>query len=247
MSPRWLNATRPLHTECALICVPYAGGAATVFSSWQESTDLLDIVPVQLPGRANRIAEAPVTDLATVVDNLERELSALDRGYALFGHSMGGLIVFELARQLRRNGRPGPRELFISGYPAPDDPLPPPVYDLPRAELVRWLVDSGGLDGALGADDELLDIVLPMLRADLGLVDTYQYRPEPPLPWPITVLVGDDDPSCTPADVAGWPAHTTAGCRVEVLPGDHFFLRDQADPMVRLIERTLATTGGRRT
>lgn len=246
LSPRWLSANRPPQGECTLICVPYAGGAATVFDSWQPRTTVLDIVAVQLPGRANRIAETPLTDLFDVVDQLERELSTLRQEYALFGHSMGGLVVFELARRIRDRGLRPPREIFVSGYPAPDGPMLSPVYDLPRAELVRWMVDSGGLDASLAGDDELLDLVLPMLRADLGLVDTYRYRPAPPLPWPITVLVAADDPFCPPADVTGWHAHTTAGCQVTVLPGNHFFLHDQADRMVQLIEHRLGAAEGAR-
>ncbi len=230
--------------ECALVCIPYAGGAASVFNGWQTYTDLLDIVPVQLPGRANRIAEAPVTGLPELVESLVPEVSALDRTFALFGHSMGALVAFELARRLRDLGLPGPRALYVSGYQAPDAPLQPPVYDLPRDELVRWLVEIGGIDESLAREDELLDVLLPALRADLGIVDTYRYRAGAPLPWPIRVLVGADDPSCQPADIAGWGAHSSAGCEVDVLPGDHFFVHDQAERIVALAERDLATMGG---
>jgi medium-chain acyl-[acyl-carrier-protein] hydrolase len=235
---------RPPTGTCALVCLPYAGGSASIFDTWQRQTSVLDIVAVQLPGRANRIAEPPLVSLAEMVDRLTTELAGLGRDYALFGHSMGALVAFELARRIRDDGLDGPRALFVSAYPAPDLPIPPPVYNLPRPELIRWLVDNGGLDIDVAQHDELMDVLLPALRADLAVADTYAYRSAPSLPWPIRVFLGAEDPSCTLADVGGWHRQSTRGCEVDVLPGDHFYLHDQAALLVELIERDLVTRGG---
>jgi medium-chain acyl-[acyl-carrier-protein] hydrolase len=241
---RWLFEFRPPTGGCALVCVPYAGGSASVFETWQRKASLLDIMAVQLPGHANRIVERPVGSLTEIVDGIMAELSDVPGEYALFGHSMGALVVFELARRIRDTGGPGPKALFVSGYPAPDAPLAPPVYHLPRDELIEWLLEIGGIDQSLAREHELLDVLLPALRADLAVVDTYRHRPAPPLPWPIRVLLGADDPSCTLADACGWRAHSTGGFGVTVFPGDHFYLHGQAEWIVELIEQDLLTRGG---
>lgn len=244
MTGRWLYEFRPPAGACALVCVPYAGGSAAVFDGWQRETNLLDVVAVQPPGRASRIGEPSLTDLDELVARLGTELVGLGRDFALFGHSVGALVAFEVTRRLRDQGLPGPRALFVSGYPAPEIPVPPPVYNLPRRDLLRWLVDHGGLDEQVAAHDELMDVLLPALRADMSLADTYVYRPAPALPCPIRVFVGTDDPTCAKADAEGWARESAAGCVVDVLPGDHFFLHGQVRRLVAAMERDLLTRAG---
>lgn len=184
----WLHEFRAPGARRALVCLPHAGGASGAFRHWQRYTGELDIVGVELPGRAARFAEAPVARMDPLARDIAAQLSGLDRDYALFGHSLGGLLAFEVARRIRdAAGRP-PLALFVAGCPAPDAPAQPPVHDLPRDRLLAWLEDMGGLDPEIACLPDLVDILMPALRADLAVYDTYRYQPAPPLEWPIHVL-----------------------------------------------------------
>src|SRR5262249_45157383 len=150
--------------------------------------------PVRLPGREGRFCEPPLSDVAAIVDDVVGSLArSADVPFAFFGHSMGALIAFETARTLRRRGRPLPRALVVSAFPAPgveqSGPLPRAA---PAPELVRELQDLGGTpEDAL--DPELLEIVLPIFRADLTAVETWSHVAEPPFSFPIHALGGTSD------------------------------------------------------
>jgi surfactin synthase thioesterase subunit len=176
--------------------------------------------------------------------DIAAQLSVLDRDYALFGHSLGGLLAFEVARRIRdAAGRP-PLALFVAGCPAPDAPAAPPVHDLPRDRLLAWLEDMGGLDPEIACLPDLVDILMPALRADLAVYDTYRHQPAPPLEWPIHVLAGSADPTVTHADLEAWQAHTTGACTIHALPGDHFFIHHATAQVLRIVEgRLLAAEG----
>ena len=218
-----------------------------MFRHWQRCTGELDIVGVELPGRAARFAEAPVARLDPLASDLAARLSVLDHDYALFGHSLGGLLAFEVARRIRdAAGRP-PLALFVAGCLAPDAPAPPPVHDLPRDELLAWLEDMGGLDPEIARLPDLVEILMPALRADLAVYDTYRYQPAPPLEWPIHVLAGLSDPTVRHADLQAWQAHTTGAFTIHALPGDHFFIHDATAQVLRIVEGGLpAAEGGHR-
>jgi surfactin synthase thioesterase subunit len=205
---------------------------------------MLDIVGVTLPGRAERYTEAPLSTLDSVVDRLVDELTSCDRDFALFGHSLGGLLAFELSRRLRDGGLPQPRVLIVAGCPAPDAPPMSPVHDLPTPDLIRWLRDLGGIDDEIAGARELLDVLLPALRADLAVYDTYRYQEGPPLPVPIRVLAGDADADCTVGRIAGWRKQSTVSCQIDILHGDHFFVHDDAERIIRLIEPDVLDSTG---
>jgi surfactin synthase thioesterase subunit len=243
-SGNWLRAFRAPGARHALVCLPHAGGAAGAFRHWQPYTSELDIVGVELPGRAARFAEAPVARMDPLATDIAAQLSVFDRDYALFGHSLGGLLAFEVARRIRDAAGRAPLALFVAGCPAPDAPAPPPVHDLPRDRLLAWLEDMGGLDPEIARLPDLLEILMPALRADLAVFDTYQYQPAPPIPWPIHVLTGSADPSVRPADLEAWRAHTTGACTVRALPGDHFFVHCATAQVLRIVEGSLLTAGG---
>jgi medium-chain acyl-[acyl-carrier-protein] hydrolase len=242
----WLRESRPPAGACTLVCLPCAGGSANNFRSWQQYTTMLDVVAVELPGRAARFTEPVITSVDRVVDYLVPELDRLDRDYALFGHSLGGLIAFELGRRVRELGGRGPRALFVAGCPAPDVPIPPPLYDLPRPELLAWLTSIGGIDEEVIRTPQLLDVVLPTLRADLAMMDMYAHRAGAPLPWPIFVFAGDADPVVDPRDYLGWSAHTTAECQIETMVGSHFFIDEHVPEIIRRIEFAVLAVGERR-
>ncbi len=218
-----------------LFCLPYAGGSAAVYHRWRTAAPgSLRVCPVELPGRGRRLGEPPISRLRPLVNALADGLEgALDRPYALFGHSMGGLLAFELTRTLRERDLPLPDHLFVSGAAGPGTPRRRPVvHDATDEELRRELRFLNGTPRELLENDELMALMLPTLRADFSVLETYEYRPGPPLPVPVTVLGGTADPSVPLASLHGWRERTSATCRLRTFPGDHFFLHSaMADVM----------------
>ncbi|MCZ7438060.1 lantibiotic dehydratase [Micromonospora sp. WMMC241] len=230
-----------------LFCLPYAGAGASAFRRWPAAFDPgVEVLPVQLPGRENRITEDPRFSVADVADAIA---SRADRPYAIYGHSMGGRLGFEVVRELRRTGRPLPLRLYVGGARAPHVAAPGLFDGLSRAddeELLRRLGDGGGLPAELLEHPELVELLLPLLRADFGRVDDYRYVPGEPLPVPIVAFAGDHDGAVTREQNAAWAEHTAAGFTLHELAGGHFFLHDRLPELAALIGADLAaaTTPG---
>jgi medium-chain acyl-[acyl-carrier-protein] hydrolase len=211
-----------------LICLPYAGGGAAVYYRWRAAmpTDF-DLIPLSLPGHDGRMTEPLLTDLRDLAAYLVDELSVvLDRPFAVLGHSMGGWIVFELMRELRRRGMPLPRLAVLSASGPPDAARTgEALHRLPDEELIA-AVDRryGGIPAAVRSDPMLLRMLLPALRADLQMVETYAYADEPPLEVEILAIGGTDDPAVPASKLLEWQRHTTRNCAVRLFPGGHFFL-----------------------
>jgi surfactin synthase thioesterase subunit len=215
-----------------LVCFPHAGGSATAYLPLARALPAdFDVVSVQYPGRQDRYREAPFTALAPLVEAVAEELArelAADSGrpYALFGHSMGALIAFETARLLARGELPGPQRLFLSGRGAPGLRTSA-HYDLyDDADVLADVRRLGGTDQGMLDDPEVLEMVLPALRADYRALGTYRWRGGEPLAAPITALTGDRDPMVTVQDVRTWREHTSGDFAVKVFPGGHFYLFD---------------------
>ena len=213
-----------------LLLLPHAGGGASMFRGWADALPPdVEVCPVQLPGRENRVAERAFDRMEPLVRALAdvRERWR-DLPYAVFGHSNGALVGFELARLARlarRTGTPGPVHLFASGRRAPDVPSRlPDVHRLPDAELIEELGRLGGMPVQVTQHPELMQLLLPLLRADMALIETYEYRDEPPVSIPITAYTGTGDPRVTVDEAQAWERHTTGGFRLRVFPGDHFYL-----------------------
>ncbi|KUO09461.1 thioesterase [Streptomyces sp. DSM 15324] len=218
-----------------LICFSYAGGTHSVYRDWAEHLDPgTQVVPVLLPGRALRRREKPYTVLRQLVSDLTEALldHRLTRNYALFGHSMGALLAYEVACALREGGEPEPRHLFVSGSRAPQ------LY----GDRSRHVLDDAGLRrlvqglGGLGEDPEIGSVFLqgrlPVLRADLAVCDTYRWTPRLPLSCPMTAFSGTDDPIAPAYEVEAWRAYTTGSLLHRRLEGDHFFLHGPAIPLL---------------
>jgi medium-chain acyl-[acyl-carrier-protein] hydrolase len=239
----WAVVRRPLpDARLRLFCFPHAGGAASAFAAWGAALpDDIELVAVQPPGRERRMAEPPFDRMEPFLDAAYGALRPLwDRPFAFFGHSTGALVAYELARRLRREAAPGPQQLIASGRWAPHlhDPEPP-VYALPEEELIAALRRYGGTPEEVLAHRELLELMLPLLRADFALGDTYQYRAEPPLALPITAVGGADDPRVPLGSLQAWGTHTTGPFAAHLLPGDHFYLQTQREALTDLVIRAL--------
>jgi medium-chain acyl-[acyl-carrier-protein] hydrolase len=171
-------------------------------------------------------------------------LPFMDRPFAFYGHSMGALIGYELARRLREEGRPGPSHLFVSGCRAPQlEDTRDPTYDLPDAEFIEELRRLGGTPAEVLDNAELLHLMLPLLRADFTLVQTYRYAEGPPLVCPLTAVGGLEDEEVTPEHLAPWRELTSGASSLHMLPGDHFFLHTSQALLLEIVARQLANLG----
>ncbi|MGN9779209.1 thioesterase II family protein [Micromonospora sp. H33] len=225
-----------------LLCLPYAGGGSSAYAGWQDVLGPgVDVCPVELPGRQTRWRDSAYTRVRPLVEALASALAGeLAVPYALFGHSMGALVAFELARELRRRGAGLPRALFVAGGLAPQlRREAPDIHDQPDRLVVERLRRLGGLDEEIVAEPELLELLLPTIRADFSICETYEYRPEPPLPCPVVAFAGDEDDEVPPERVAPWREHTSAAFSLHVLPGGHFFPRTARAALLDTVAATL--------
>lgn len=226
-----------------LVCVPQAGAGASAFAEWPEAfAALAETVAVQLPGREERAGEEPIRDLAEAARRLVDALMELAPApFALFGHSMGGLIAFEAARELRRRGLPGPQRLFLSACGAPRGDAPePPVHTLPEEEFKQFLLSRLEAPEELVSHASVWDSVSPLLRADIRMLETYAPPPEPPLDLPLTVFGGAADQYATRQRLLEWGDYTSGDFSVRLFPGGHGYLRDAKTRLWEALRRELS-------
>lgn len=180
-------------------------------------------------------------DLPQIVDRMEQALSPwLDRPFAFFGHSMGGLLAFELGRRLRRTNAPMPFHFFASARSAPQlTPVEPPTYALPDKEFIAELKRLDGIDPAVLADPELVQLILPWIRADFEMTQTYRYVSEAPLPCPITVFGGIQDKAIPRDRLEAWKEQTESQFVLRMLPGGHFFIDTCEETLVAAVEQQI--------
>lgn len=206
-----------------LFCFPYAVGSAASYRAWGRLSELLnvDVLAVELPGRGSRIGEPPRLRVPEVAAELDR---VIDRPYAVFGHSLGARLGFEVCRRLRDLGRAEPLRLFVSGTPGPRLPrIGSGDSTLPDPEFIARINRLGGTPTEVLATPELRALFLPLIRSDFAWDDDYSYRSGPPLTCPVTAFAGSADPEA-PADLMRhWRAETTGEFRLRRITGDHFF------------------------
>jgi medium-chain acyl-[acyl-carrier-protein] hydrolase len=210
-----------------LVCLPYSGGRASAFTTVAaELPGAVEVCAIELPGHGRRLPEPPITRLRPLVDQLTDVLSeSIRTPFVLLGYSIGSLVAFETAREIRRRGGAGPRALFVCAARAPHRrSARPPLHQLPRAELVAGLHRLAGEHNDLLDNEELVDVMLPVMRADLGLDESYAYQPGSPLDCPIEAFGGSSDWTVSRADLQAWREQTTGDFTATVLPGGHFFL-----------------------
>ncbi|MDM9383687.1 beta-ketoacyl synthase N-terminal-like domain-containing protein [Chlorogloeopsis sp. ULAP01] len=208
-----------------LFCFPYAGAGASIFSAWaKELTPEIEVCPIQLPGRENRLQEAPFTGLSRLIQTLVPLLNPyLDIPFALFGHSLGALIAFELARELRRRNLPSPLVLFVSGSRAPqilDTGFL--IHRFPEPLFIETLRTISGIPEKVLQNQELMQLLLPTLRADFAILETFLYVNEKPLDSPIYAFGGIQDTKVSQQELAAW-SEQTHQFKLNMFPGDHFF------------------------
>jgi surfactin synthase thioesterase subunit len=229
-----------------LLCLHHAGGNGAFYLSWAaDLAETCEVWTVNLPGRRGRVLEPLVTDLDILVAELADAAEVLlDRPLAIFGHSMGALLAYEVARELRRRGCPPLSALVVSACRAAH--LRTELKGVPRgnAELTGLLRSWGGTPPELLKDEEFLDLVLPPFRADLLLCDAYRYQPGTPLDTPLTALAGADDEVAPVRDVAAWSAYSTRWRGIHVLPGGHFYLVPARRLVLDIVMRAVTEGAG---
>jgi len=227
---RWISFRKlDPNTQLRLFCFPYAGAGALIFRKWSDGLPAdIEVCPIQLPGRGTRLTEPPFTMLSCLVEALARVLDPLlDKPFAFFGHSLGALIAFELARQIRRHHGVHPVRLFASAGRAPQIPhRTPPIHNLADKEFLAELRRLNGTPRELLDHEELMEVMLPILRADFALYETYLYSNEPPLNCPISAFGGVQDRRVSASDLEAWRSQTSASFSLRMFPGDHFFLKE---------------------
>jgi medium-chain acyl-[acyl-carrier-protein] hydrolase len=201
----------------------------------------VEVYPVHLPGRGARMRETPFEDLHGLVDAFLPVMAEhLDRPFAFFGHSMGGAIAFEVSRRLRRAYGVEPLRLFISGRRAPHLHRPErPIYDLPEPEFKEELRRLDGTPAEVLKDPEIMEIILPLLRADIRVSQTYTCESRPSLTCPLTVYGGADDTHDDPASLEAWREHTAGPFEMRIFDGGHFFINTAQQHLLRALEGAL--------
>lgn len=230
-----------------LFVFPYAGGGAAAFRDWHSDLPRgVELCPVQPPGRESRWSEERLTDVGEAVEAARDALLPYleEKPFVLMGHSLGGVLAFELARRLRSTGGPRPLRLVVSGRSAPHVPPPtPPLHTLPDDELLEELRRLGGTPDEVMESPELMELMLPVLRADFTMSETYVYEEGPPLACPISAFGGTEDLLTEPDDVAAWEDYTSQEFRSRLFPGGHFFVSSHRDEVLKALSAELRRSG----
>jgi medium-chain acyl-[acyl-carrier-protein] hydrolase len=240
----WIRCPEPVAAARArLFCFPYAGAGMSAFGGWPTALRPdIEVHLVQAPGREDRFRERPFTRMgqlmAPLLDAIEPHL---DRPFAFLGHSMGGLVAFELTRALRARGHVLPFRLCVSARRAPQLPdRMPPLRHLADGSFVEQIrLRYAGIPHQVLESSELRALLLPMLRADMELLETYEYHAQPPLACAISVFHGRDDQTVLREEVEQWRHQTVAAFSVREMPGDHFFLKSAKAPFMKAVAEDL--------
>ena len=242
---RWVICPHPRpKATLQLFCFPYAGGGASAFNAWGKTlADQFEICVIQMPGREERLNEKLVKDMPQLVDTLAQEISAVSKKpFAFFGHSMGAIVAYETARRLTAMGVNKPAHLFVSARAVP--------HLQKNTDLLRFLDDEafvdklqatyGAVPEAVRRNPEVRKIFLPILRADVELLETYEETSSEPLDLPITALGGISDPAISRAQLEGWQARTNAKFTYHEFPGDHFYIDEEREAVMAAIKNDLS-------
>ncbi|MBO1255102.1 thioesterase [Alteromonas sp. 5E99-2] len=220
------------NAQLKLICFPYAGGSISTYTSWaQYLPENVELCIVQLPGRGQRMFEKPHTNMQAVINELISVLPQYIKSpYIVFGHSLGSRIAFELMLTLHNLNLPLPEYFIASGSRSPDSSLNKKnIFHLPNDEFIHELEKLNGTPKAVLENKELMDLFMPLLRADFELVDTYCYLGTAKLNCQITILGGIDDTDISKEQLANWQQFFIPTVNIHMIPGNHFFIDNQKE------------------
>lgn len=224
-----------------LVCLPFAGGSASGYYAMSAAlAPLVEPLVVQLPGRQDRRGEPCIDNIPELVDQIFAALEPwTDRPLVLFGHSMGAVLGFEVARRMEQFGR-SPLRLFASGGRAPSRVRDERVHTMSDDDIIAELARLDGTESQLLSDEELLRLIIPVVRNDYRAIETYRCAVDATVACPITVFTGDSDPRVTAEDADAWRDHTSSEFTSMTFPGGHFFINDSPDKIADAIVCALA-------
>jgi medium-chain acyl-[acyl-carrier-protein] hydrolase len=227
---KWFNyLKRPIKPKLTIVCFPFAGGDASFYQNWATEIKAdVQIISIQFPGRANRFLESPYTNLNDLIVELIKNWECfIETPYVLFGHSLGGLAIYELTRILNENNQMQPLHLFISGCKAPHLLKNKERYLLPKQAFIEMIKEMDGTPKEIVENQEMMDLLVPMLRADFQLIETYTHQEKHKrIRLPITLMGGTEDPEVGMEDLEAWKSVIEGPCKLQLFQGGHFFLKD---------------------
>jgi medium-chain acyl-[acyl-carrier-protein] hydrolase len=238
----WFTVPRNEQAKIRLFCFPYAGGTNIIFRTWGKALGpSIAVCTAHLPGRERRLTEKPYTSAQSLVEAAAEAITPhLDLPFAFFGHSMGAVISFELARHLRRLNLPLPKHLFLSGRGAAQfGVMERLTYNLPVNEFAEELRRLNGTPREVLEHQELMELMIPLLRADFQVCQTYCYTEEPALDCPITAFGGLYDHEVTREMVGALREQTSSSFRLLMMPGDHFFVNSAQERILDILAQEL--------
>ncbi|MBD0323447.1 MAG: thioesterase [Aldersonia sp.] len=244
---RWIRRFHPVpHAETRLVCFPHAGGSASYYFPMSRAlTPRIEVLAVQYPGRQDRRLEPFIESIPELAERTCAALAAwTDRPFAFFGHSMGAILAFEVARLMEAGGARHPLHLFASGRRAPTRYRDGRVHRYDDASLIEELTRNGGTDRRFLDDAEMRAAILPLVRSDYRAIETYHCTQGPPLTCPITALVGDSDPQTTIDEASAWAEQCGEGFDLRVFPGGHFYLDAHREAVTDAVSAAMAVASG---
>jgi medium-chain acyl-[acyl-carrier-protein] hydrolase len=242
LSKKWFPyARRKEKAEKTLVCFSHSGGSANAYQKWNEvMPQRIEILALQLPGRENRLSEPPVSSLSLLMRQMGQEVGPffrkLDRPFAFFGHSLGGLVAFEFARELRRQNQNLPESLIVSCTHAPQfQEDEPPIHGYPDDLFLKEVMDYKGTPPEFLKHPELVDLFLPILRADFALRETYVYKEEASFEFPIRVYGAYSDTELKLPGLEAWSVHALGDFKIRMFEGNHFYLHARNELFFRAL------------
>ncbi|MGD9161791.1 MAG: thioesterase domain-containing protein [Desulfobacteraceae bacterium] len=227
-----------------LFCFPYAGSGASVYRLWPDIIlSEVEICAIKLPGHESRFIEEPYRRITKLVEDLASEIFPLfNKPFLFFGHSIGAHISFQLARYLRRNCKSGPIHMFVSGSRAPHIPDNPDSlhYKMEDDIFIKKLIELGGMEEEILHNKELMDLILPILRADVEMLNTIKYIEEEPLECGISSFGGLFDPRVSREDCEAWNKHTYGNFSLTMIPGKHLFINSHREQLIDLVNKDIS-------
>ncbi|MBQ4524238.1 MAG: thioesterase [Lachnospiraceae bacterium] len=226
-----------------LYCFPYAGGGASAYRGWIKKLGAarMSVRPVKLPGREERFMEVPFTTMEEAVSEIKSSISKeVDEKTDIFffGHSMGAKIAYEVAKALEEEGIII-RCLMVSGSPSPDIQEKNRIYDLEDGDFIAGLKQLGGMPEAILENQELMELLLPMLKADFKLIDTYCDKDRKPLKCSVLAFGANEDAEALYDEVMGWERYTCGAFESCFMGGGHFFIKEKEDEVLEIVQRKI--------
>lgn len=225
-----------------LFCLPHAGGTSTAFREWADwLPGVIELCIVEIPGHGYRLNEALIHRLPPLVQQVAQDIQPyLDKPFAIFGHSMGNLLGFELSHYLQNYYQKTPIHLFLSGRGAPHLPSrEEPIHQLPEDQFIHKITEYNGTPKEVIQHKELMDLMLPILRTDFEVCETYQFSPKPPFNFPLTIFGGLSDQGASKPDLQEWNRYTNSSFSLRMFPGDHFFIFSAQKQLLQAIVRDI--------